>query len=286
MVISYLGRGIAHELAGEPCQDALGQRICGDGTIVMALSDGAGSARWAGEAARAITAAVTEFFCGTALSELTALPAEQIGTMLLESCRNVLRTIQEARQEPDIRQFSATVVFAAVSQTQILVGNLGDGMAAVLDDCGGTLLELGPEAGPMGGNSTWFVISPGAQQHLRIGVLDRSVDRPELLVLTSDGLRDLLWSRGDGDPLKTVRELWDLVRSGDLDGDDALADILNQMAELTDERMDDWSMLLWCAKGETADREWSPVCRSMLREEEEKYGIPASTEPRPGDVSK
>lgn len=278
MVVSYLGRGIAHELAGKPCQDAVNWCVSDHGDIVMALSDGAGTARRAKEAAQGIVETVTEFFCGMPLADFTLLSADQRRSLLLDSCRASLLRIRESAEETDIRQFSATFVFAVVSDTQLLVGNLGDGLAVVLEESGRLCLDFGPEAGLTGGNSTWFVISPDAEQHLRMQVLERSAERVDFLALTSDGIWELLCGRGDGDPVRTIRELRDYVRSGDLDGDDALADILNQMAELTDERMDDWSVVLWYAEGETAGSKWEPVCRSMLREENDKYGIPESAE--------
>lgn len=279
MVVSYLGRGIAHELAGEPCQDAIRWRISEHGALVMALSDGAGRARWAKEAAQWCTEAVTHFFSGMPLASFAALPEEEGGALLLDRCRASLQRVREELVEADIRHFSATVVFAVADGERLLVGNLGDGMAVVLEDSGKVVLDFRPESGPMGGNSTWFVTSSGAEQHLRMRLLDRSADRAEFLALTSDGILEMLSGRGDGDPIQTIRELWSYIRSGDLDGEDALADALNQMAELTDERMDDWSMLLWWPEGEIQEESRGPVCRSMLQEEEEKYGIAGNREP-------
>lgn len=291
MVVAYLGKGISHELDGAPCQDALGGCRAQNGNLILVLSDGAGRARRGGLASRSIVDTVINFFGRMPLAEFLAIPEGAAGKTLLDACNGELRKLAKAMQEPDLRQFSATLAFAVLADGKLLVGHLGDGLSLVLDDMGETMLYCAPDRGSAGGNSTWFTVSPTASERLCLKVLEADGRQPALLALTSDGPMDMLCGRGDGDAVETVRELLGYIRCGELRSDADLADVLNQMAEITQERMDDWSVVLWSPYGDHEDLPMDGVCHSMLREEEEKYGIGESEEncqffskPGPGDV--
>ncbi len=273
MVVHYLGRGIAHDLTGTPCQDALNGCRAENGSLILVLSDGAGGARRGGVAARSIVDTVTDFFRRMPLAEFLALPEECAGMMLLETCNGELRKLAKAMGEPDLRQFSATLAFTVLADGKLLVGHLGDGMALVLDDVGEAILYSAPDRGSAEGNSTWFTISPAALEHLRMRVPECDAERLGLLALTSDGPMDMLAGRGDGNPAKTIRELFGYIQCGELCSNADLADVLNQMAEVTWERMDDWAVVLWSPQGDFEEFPLGRVCYSMLREEEKKYGI-------------
>lgn len=270
MVISYLGRGIAHERSGEACQDAIGGCRTDHGDWIIVLSDGAGEARYATEAAQLTVEAATDYLYQYTMEELTAHLLQHTQA-LLEACTAKLRNMQCQLCEPDLQHFSATLIFAVIGREQILIGHLGDGMAVVLNDTGQTVLYSRPEQGAGGGNTTFFTVSPEAPEKLRSYVIDRSKARADLLALTSDGPLEMFAGRGGGDPVNTVRELWDYAHNIGLNSTRNLADVLDQMAEITIERMDDWSVVVWCtAEGE----EMLPVNQvpcSMLEEEERKY---------------
>lgn len=89
-VLGYLGTGIAHERLGLPCQDAIGSRCCENGSVVLALSDGASSARYAQQAAHACVAAVLSLFDSVPLSAFLALEATEQKRRILAACCETL----------------------------------------------------------------------------------------------------------------------------------------------------------------------------------------------------
>ena len=70
MLMTYLGRGIAHEQLGLPCQDSVGCARTEKGCVIAAISDGASSARFAQEAASLTVRTVLDCFSRTPLEEL------------------------------------------------------------------------------------------------------------------------------------------------------------------------------------------------------------------------
>lgn len=284
-MISYLGKGLAHERSGMGCQDAVGGLCADNGSVIAVISDGAGRARYAAEAAQCTVEAVTGLFGRMPLAEFLEMPRDRQISMLLETC--VTRLTEECTRlgEPDIRHFCATLLFAVVSPEQILVGHLGDGTAVVLDDGGQQLLHSHPAHGLQGSRTTYFTISPAAEHQLRLYCFDREQTSVDFLALTSDGPYEMLTNRGGGDPVETVRELWKLVRREGLDSEEGLADVLNQMAEIPFERMDDWSVVLWSAGGSGDGLPKLQQPRSMLREEQQKYGTAAPDGERNNDLT-
>ena len=270
-VLSYLGRGIAHERAGIPCQDALSHRICENGNWVMALADGAGSARWAAEAAQSNVHAIMEYFDTFSLVEFADMEPQLRSQTLAEVCMACLKDLQQKLEEPDLRHLSATLVFAVVSQAYILLGHLGDGMAVALDAQGNTVLYSGPEQVDGNERATYFTSSAGAAGHLRLHLLERSKNNVDHIVLTSDGAYDMFRNRGSGDPLATVRELQHYVNQQGMAKNHELADVLNQMAEIAVERMDDWSVVVWSEAAEHTCQLPPALPHSMLEDEQEKY---------------
>lgn len=268
-ILSYLGRGIMHEYRDLPCQDALGCRQADNGNVIAVLSDGAGSARYAAEAAQATVEAVLDHFSAVPLT--AEEPLETLRASVLRTCRERLMDLWEQLGEPDIRHLSATLLFAVSSRERMLLGHLGDGMLTVLDRSGAILLDSPPEHRDGQANATYFVISPWGRQHLRLYSLDLSASPVDFLVMTSDGSWDMFKNRGSGDPVATVREFQQYVNEMDIASNADLADVLNQMAEVAVERMDDWSVLMWSTSAEGTVADAPPTVVSMLREEEEKH---------------
>lgn len=270
-ILYYLGRGIAHEYGGIPCQDAVGYRYAPNGNAIAVLSDGAGNARYAAEAACETVDAVLDYFTRVSLDEYVGMDSAVRPDVVLDACRTRLLSKQAELMVPDLRHLSATLIFFVVSRTHILLGHLGDGTVITLAGDGSLLLHSLPEQNPASPNSTYFVVSPRAQAHLRLYLYNRAEYPADFIILTSDGPYDMLCSRGDNDPVVTARELHRYVREWSLNSDESLADVLNQMAEFAVEQLDDWSVLVWngsapptCPAGETA-------VRSMLQAQASKH---------------
>jgi hypothetical protein len=163
-------------------------------------------------------------------------------------------------------------MFATVSGGSLLVGNLGDGELFVLDRDGRILLHGGGDRRP--GKKPAFGIDCDAPEHILWRNFDLEADRVGLVLLTSDGCGEMLQNRGRGDSEETVRELFRYIGDEQLSSDVDLADALDQMAEVTAEREDDWSVVIlnFLREDEYFEPPAAPI--SMLTQEKRKYLSP------------
>lgn len=245
MLLSYYGWGIAHEQAGVPCQDALMGFQTKNGTTILAISDGASEAKYAQTASKLTVQTVAAFFERMTLNAFLSKPRQFAAEMLLEECVESIEKASAEQGEPDLRHYSATLVFAVIEPERVLVGNLGDGCAVALDERGNVLLDSCGDPNKVRGNVPTFTVSESAEQNLRLYVLDRSETPVDYLVLTSDGPAEMLRNRSGGDLIATVRELWGYTAEQGMTCGEVFENVLEQMAEVPLERMDDWSMLIW-----------------------------------------
>ena len=83
-VVGAVVRGVSHERMGMPCQDAQDYRILPNGTLLIALADGAGSASFSDQGARC---AVNEALNSLTVAVEGGLPAE------VDAWRSLLRAV-------------------------------------------------------------------------------------------------------------------------------------------------------------------------------------------------
>lgn len=268
-VLGYLGTGIAHERLGLPCQDAIGNRYCENGSVVLALSDGASSARYAQQAARACVAAVLSLFDSVPLSAFLALEATEQKRRILAACCEALTQLPGYAETDDFSDYASTLLFCVRDAENLLIGHIGDGMAFAADGEGENLFTSEPENAEELSNRTFFVTSSDSLAHLRLNVIDLHQSTAPCVLLVSDGPYAMLQGRSGGFPQKTAQELLSYVRDGGVSTNEQLADVLRQMAELPCERLDDWAVLILSSAD--AAQEELPQAVSMLAEEEEKY---------------
>lgn len=265
-MIGFLGRGIDHERRGGPCQDRIGSRSCGNGCRVYAISDGAGSAKYAAEAAQANINAVLDYFERYDLKTFIGLDPMRRRTEILEACRAALGRIGEF-QPAEWVHLAATLLFFVWDGERWAAGHLGDGFFLVQDEAGGELLYSAPEnAGKS--NRTYFTVSPDAEDHLRI-CMGESEQIPGRLLMASDGPCGMFRTRG-GSIRATALELLEYVREGAIRTAEVLADVLDQMTVYPLDRMDDWSVLIW-SRSAAFSGESVLTEQSMLAREEKKY---------------
>lgn len=263
---TFLGLGIGHERCGVPCQDAVSLCQTPDG-VIAALSDGASAAAFGAEGARETVAAIQDIL-GQPMADVP-LGDRVTPESLLHDLRERLFERSRELECSDPAQLSATAMFAAVAGGSLLVGNLGDGALFVMDADGEVLLCAGDVRQP--GRKPAFGIDSDALQHLRWRTFDLKADRIALVLMTSDGCSEMLQNRGRGDPTETVRELFRYIRDGQLVSCEDLADALDQMAEVTAEREDDWSVVILNFLREDAYFEPPGGAISMLTQEKCKY---------------
>lgn len=78
----------------------------------------------------------------------------------------------------------------------------------------------------------------------------------------------MFYNRGNRNALSTAKELLSYTKDGLISNDDDLCNVLNQMAEVPSERLDDWSVLIFDADQKRYESALEIV--SMLSQENEK----------------
>lgn len=174
-------QGIGHRRHGVPCQDKTYQREK-NGVHVIALADGAGSAKLSHHGAEVVvresSAYVLEHFQEWIACDDGRKPKHELLKMLKTK-------LEEAAQEYEcnIRDLASTLLLAAADGEHFILAHIGDGVIGYLD--GGTLKVASmPDNGEFA-NETTFVTSDGASSsmHLFKGTLKDK----DAFVLMSDG---------------------------------------------------------------------------------------------------
>jgi hypothetical protein len=190
--------GTSHLKTGVPCQDACHHTILPDGTLVLAVADGAGSAQLAEVGASVAVRSAVEAVAARWGDMPDSCDADAWRVGLTEA----LHTTQEAlaaearSQDANLRDLASTLLLTVATADCIATLHLGDG-AAVLQDMGDRCLALTtPQIGEYL-NETSVITDPDAHDHARIAVHPGPV---QYLCLLSDGLQMLALSMPQGTP--------------------------------------------------------------------------------------
>ncbi len=189
-------RGTAHLRAGSDCQDAALVRLVvsgqGDPAVLLAASDGAGSAEHSQEGSALV--------CRAVLRELERLsadpgfdPAALDAAALLSGLRTELEQYAEERGY-HLRELACTLLAGLVLPRAAWWVQVGDG-AIVFEDAAGLHLHVWPDNGEYA-NQTYFVTDAPAK-HLHAALCTGEIRRAALL---TDGLQDLALSSASRAP--------------------------------------------------------------------------------------
>ena len=239
-IMQYLGRGVYHEDNGVPCQDRAHYRYADNGNLILAISDGCSSAKYAEKAAETNIETVIKLFSGMTLREF--LDRNKNAADIIDPLLAALKKKEPRRFDKDPTEFSATLLFVVTDGKEILTGHIGDGniLCAKGD---GTAAYYSEEENAGSADRTFFTVSPDAKAHLRLTLLP--ADDVTNVMLYSDGPQKMLWYRGDRDIQKAALELAGRVHAGEIANCAQLADALADMtADAMYQLMDDWSMLV------------------------------------------
>lgn len=168
--------GTSHLRHGEGCADAFAV-AGGDGFLVMAVADGAGSARFGADGAahaapRSVDLAVS------------ALRAAQAGEDLLRAAfQGTLDSLVTMIRERPPADFHTTLLLAVLTEDVLAVGNIGDGWAVVRED--GKLLSVAAPERNEYVNETFFLTSRGALDEAVYDVVPAS--HLDAVALLTDG---------------------------------------------------------------------------------------------------
>ncbi len=172
------------------CQDAVAVRIARGGgreALVIALADGAGSARYGGDAARLIVHTLAAGAVGRLRGRLDAHPASPLWTVadmavLFARARQAV-TQAAAAQGHGLREWGSTGLLAVVTDEATVLAQLGDG-AICLRHNGIWSCPIFPDLSAYV-NVTTFVTHADAPLQTHVG------PPADALLLLSDGLQPL-----------------------------------------------------------------------------------------------
>ena len=181
-VVGASVQGAGHLKTDTPCQDAHHFFLSNDGMLFAAVSDGAGSASRAEDAAR--LAALTAI--ARMRSDSSEATYESLLPLILERVREQLLRCAET-QGTDAREFSCTLLLLIASSDWVAVAQVGDG-AVVVEDAGDNVFALTkPQTGEHA-NETVFLVSPSAVEQAEIVFWRGAVKN---IAVFTDGLQRL-----------------------------------------------------------------------------------------------
>ena len=238
--------GPRHADAGEPGQDRHRLVVTPGGVLIAVVSDGAGSARFAGEGATALCEHVA-----AALEKAFGKAKPKPGrALLLRTCRAVCAGIEAARiaLEPEgwglaLRDYLATLVGAVMIPGKGgLFFHIGDGAALAV--AGDGRWQLSPPHNGEYSYETYFFTDPDWRSNLRFKLVEPGYDT--LFVMT-DGVTDMGFKHNGAGPEPHMPFFEPIGRflagTGRAEGEQALQGTLD--SEAARERSNDDKTLVW-----------------------------------------
>ncbi len=182
-VVGAAAQGVSHLEADLPCQDAQLSRIMSDGTVLLAVADGAGSAARSQEGSRCVVEQALDTLA-TALDAQS--PADEaawraVMTSAFATAHTALNELAATAQVSP-RLFATTLTVAVLTEAWLVLGHLGDGCAVVQSADGRLFTAVRPQRGEYV-NTTYFL--PHALDHLELAVYTGPI---QAIALTTDGL--------------------------------------------------------------------------------------------------
>jgi serine/threonine protein phosphatase PrpC len=208
-VIGVAVQGVSHQKQGIPCQDALDYAVLPNGSLLVALADGAGSAVHADRGARcAVDAALESLIAG--LEE----DPNQDGDALAELLRRAFHSARDSleglagEEQQDLRDYATTLTCAAILPGRLAIGQLGDGAVVIGDLEGNYSTATRAQRGEYA-NETYFLSQEQALDRVEVQVIDRPI---QALAAMSDGLTRLALKMPSYEPhIPFFQPLFDFV---------------------------------------------------------------------------
>lgn len=177
--------GTSHRARAAGRQDAFASRALPDGTLILAVADGAGSAPRSAEGATRAAEHVVHSLRRMILKRCPQTDADWervIWRACLNARLSVLALARFARRPP--RDFATTLTCAVLTDERLIVGQVGDGLAVVRDVGGVLHAPVRPSRGEYA-NETAFLTMPGMTHALQVVV---TPVRGQAVAVTTDGL--------------------------------------------------------------------------------------------------
>ena len=245
--------GRSHFKQNTPCQDAHAYQMAAGGTVLIAVSDGAGSAaRSDAGAGQAVKSATQHLY--TELSEGKPKTARKWGELLLRAFHRTRKDVLAlANGDPmDARQFACTLTLVISDQNWLVTGQIGDGLAVAHSAENRLHVVAAPQRGEYA-NTTFFLTGPEAPDQFlgRVYHQGSQIESVSGLAVMTDGLTGLAIDRASG---KAHRPFFTPLMAFPLSmpaQDEGIADLTQFLkSERVNARTDDDKTLVLAARAE------------------------------------
>lgn len=207
-IIQCAVRGRSHIKSGIPCQDKTYSAVYND-TYVIALADGAGSARLSHYGAEM----VTKFIGSELIEKFDTYFSNNDGVFVKQQLmKGILKTLKQmANQlECEFEELASTLLFVAVKYNQFIMAHIGDGIIGYLKD-DEIKIASQPENGEFV-NTTIFTTSKDAIMTMKL--IKGDLGNIQGFVLMSDGTETSLYSKKEhklADVLKKIMQMSTII---------------------------------------------------------------------------
>ena len=186
--------GSSHERFGQPCQDAAGWALGPERSLIVAVADGAGSAKLGGEGARlAVSTAIDHLTSRQSLGSGESSKKDLITA--LEHARSALASEAEDRGV-DIRELATTLILLQATHNSVTALQVGDGSAVIEDRRNGVTALTKPQVGEYI-NETIFITAEEAMDRVETTT---HLGTPSGGAVFSDGLQLLALKMPEATP--------------------------------------------------------------------------------------
>ncbi len=208
--VTYLKKGLSHEVAGTKCQDSViakEDEYC----IVAALADGLGSLKHSDIAANLATNLVWELFSSLKNEKIIMNSEEEKQAFAKQFVDEITFKIKAQADVLGVlpETMDCTLVFVYISKRHnyAVVGRLGDSAICVIKESKPIAINDGNKSA----NGTSAILDEDAYQNLDILVFDINVENIHGFILTSDGLDNELYLKGSSHVNKAAEEYFNAV---------------------------------------------------------------------------
>ena len=234
-IVSTSVCGSSHEKLGIPCQDAHFWFVQSDQTLLVAVADGAGSAKHSDMGAKIATQTAVETLCHESdLALRMQNDPETFRFVLQKALKAALAAVKTEAKEQHIhtRDLASTLIVAIATPQVVAAAQIGDGAVVIQSE---ELIALTtPDCGEYI-NQTTFLTTPkaitSAQMHIYYGHISH-------LAIFSDGLQMLALAMPLGKPhAPFFSPLFRFVSESQNNADERLASFLrsHRVRERTDD---------------------------------------------------
>lgn len=201
-VVGASVRGTSHLKTMIPCQDSCAYMVTDAGTLLIAVSDGAGSAGRSDLGSQQAVNQTIEILFAELLDRRPANHrtwGELLYNTFSEARRRVLRLVDEEGGEP--RDYACTLTILIADDDWLVSGQLGDGFAAAQTLDGHLFSVANPQRGEYA-DSTYFLTAENAPEIFegRVYRQGTDIDHVRCIAAMTDGLTNLAIDKGTAEP--------------------------------------------------------------------------------------